>query len=312
LNNLINYFELLFQNKNKDSGNNINDLLSFLGSSSLGSQKKPSLNLDSMNSKKSTSSTIQNKNTPFASFSYHEDKNLKYRQSMEDTGVTLPNLTNDYKTSLFGIFDGHGGNDVVKYIKDRIPEIIKKYINDLCPIEKCFINSFNKIDEELKFYDSENTGSTATIVLIQDNKIYCANVGDSRAYIIYNNSIKQITVDHKCSIPEEAERIMNAGGKITKNRVQGQLVLTRSLGDLYVKKYGVTNLPDISVNKIDYNIRYVVIASDGIWDVVDEKTVLSMSKSRKNAEEFCKDLVKLAIEKETKDNVSCIVISFEN
>ena len=302
----------MFQNKNKDSGNNINDLLSFLGSSSLGSQKKPSLNLDSMNSKKSTSSTIQNKNTPFASFSYHEDKNLKYRQSMEDTGVTLPNLTNDYKTSLFGIFDGHGGNDGVKYIKDGTPESIKKYRNDLCPIEKCFINSFNKIDEELKFYDSENTGSTATIVLIQDNKIYCANVGDSRAYIIYNNSIKQITVDHKCSIPEEAERIMNAGGKITKNRVQGQLVLTRSLGDLYVKKYGVTNLPDISVNKIDYNIRYVVIASDGIWDVVDEKTVLSMSKSRKNAEEFCKDLVKLAIEKETKDNVSCIVISFEN
>jgi len=302
----------MFQNKNKDNGNNINDLLSFLGNSSLGSQKKPSLNLDSMNSKKSTSSTIQNKNTPFTSFSYYEDKNLKYRQSMEDTGVTLPNLTNDYKTSLFGIFDGHGGNDVVKYIKDRIPEIIKKYINDLCPIEKCFINSFNKIDEELKFYDSENTGSTATIVLIQDNKIYCANVGDSRAYIIYNNSIKQITVDHKCSMPEEAERIMNAGGKITKNRVQGQLVLSRSLGDLYVKKYGVINLPDISVNKIDYNIRYVVIASDGIWDVVDEKTVLSMSKSRKNAEEFCKDLVKLAIEKETKDNVSCIVISFEN
>jgi serine/threonine protein phosphatase PrpC len=231
---------------------------------------------------------------------------------MEDTGVTLPNLTNDYKTSLFGIFDGHGGNDVVKYIKDRIPEIIKKYINDLCPIEKCFINSFNKIDEELKFYDSENTGSTATIVLIQDNKIYCANVGDSRAYIIYNNSIKQITVDHKCSIPEEAERIMNAGGKITKNRVQGQLVLTRSLGDLYVKKYGVTNLPDISVNKIDNNVKYVVIASDGIWDVVDENTVLNMSKLKKNAEEFCKDLVKKAIEKESKDNISCIVISFEN
>ena len=301
----------MFQNKYKDNGNNINDLLSFLGSSSLGSQKKPSFNLDSMNSKKSTSSTIQNKNTPFTSFSYYEDKNLKYRQSMEDTGVTIPNLTNDYKTSLFGIFDGHGGRDVVKYIKDRIPEIIKKNINDLCPIEKCFINSFNKIDEELKFYDSEYTGSTATIVLIQDNKLYCANVGDSRAYIIYNNSIKQITVDHKCSVPEEAERIMNAGGKITKNRVQGQLVLSRSLGDLYVKKYGVSNLPDISVNKIDYNIKYVVIASDGIWDVIDEQTVLNMSKLRKKAEEFCKELVKLAIEKETKDNVSCIVISFE-
>ena len=299
----------MFQNK-KDSGNNINDLLSFLGGSSLVSQKKPSMNLDSMNSKKSTSTTINNKNTPFVSYSYQEDKNLKYRQSMEDIGVTLPNLTNDYKTSLFGIFDGHGGNDVVKYIKDRIPEIIKKNLNDLYPIEQCFINSFNKIDEELKFYDSEYTGSTATIVLIQDNKIYCANVGDSRAYIIYDNYIKKITVDHKCSVPEEAERIIKAGGKITKNRVQGQLVLSRSLGDLYVKKYGVINLPDISTNTIDYNIKYVVIASDGIWDVVDEKTVLNMSKMKKNADDFCKDLVKLAIEKESKDNISCIVISF--
>jgi len=299
----------MFQNK-KDNSNNINDLLSFLGGSSLVSQKKPSMNLDSMNSKKSTSTTIKNKNTPFSSFSYQEDKNLKYRQSMEDIGVTIPNLTNDYKTSLFGIFDGHGGNDVVKYIKDRIPEIIKKNLNDLYPIEQCFINSFNKIDEELKFYDSEYTGTTATIVLIQDNKIYCANVGDSRAYIIYDNYIKKITVDHKCSVPEEAERIIKAGGKITKNRVQGQLVLSRSLGDLYVKKYGVINLPDISINTIDYNIKYVVIASDGIWDVVDEKTVLNMSKMKKNADDFCKDLVKLAIEKESKDNISCIVISF--
>ena len=299
----------MFQNK-KDNSNNINDLLSFLGGSSLVSQKKPSMNLDSMNSKKSTSTTIKNKNTPFSSFSYQEDKNLKYRQSMEDIGVTIPNLTNDYKTSLFGIFDGHGGNDVVKYIKDRIPEIIKKNLNDLYPIEQCFINSFNKIDEELKFYDSEYTGSTATIVLIQDNKIYCANVGDSRAYIIYDNYIKKITVDHKCSVPEEAERIIKDGGKITKNRVQGQLVLSRSLGDLYVKKYGVINLPDISTNTIDYNIKYVIIASDGIWDVVDEKTVLNMSKMKKNADDFCKDLVKLAIEKESKDNISCIVISF--
>ena len=300
----------MFQNK-KDSGNNINDLLSFLGGSSLVSQKKPSMNLDSMNSKKSTSTTINNKNTPFVSYSYQEDKNLKYRQSMEDIGVTLPNLTNDYKTSLFGIFDGHGGNDVVKYIKDRIPEIIKKNLNDLYPIEQCFINSFNKIDEELKFYDSEYTGSTATLVLIQDNKIYCANVGDSRAYIIYDNFIKQITTDHKCSIPEEAERIIKSGGKITKNRVQGQLVLSRSLGDLYCKKYGVINLPDITINKIDYNMKYIIIASDGIWDVVDEKTVLNMSKMKKNADNFCKDLVKLAIEKESKDNISCIAISFE-
>ena len=288
-------------------------------------KKKFTFNFDDNSSKKQMSNSntssqpfFQNSknNYIFKSFSYHEDKNLKYRQSMEDIGVTLPDFIPEKKYSLFGIFDGHGGNDVVKYIKDRLPEIIKtnilnnnSYDNSM---ETKISLAFNKIDEELKFYDSEYTGSTATIVLIQDNKIYCANVGDSRAYIIYDNNIKQITVDHKCSVPEEAERIINCGGKITKNRVQGQLVLSRSLGDLYCKKYGVTNLPYISTNKIDYNVKYIVIASDGIWDVVDENTVLNMSKQRKNAEEFCKELVKKAIEKETKDNVSCIVISFEN
>ena len=57
-----------------------------------------------------------------------------------------------------------------------------------------------------------------------------------------------------------------------QKELQGQLVLSRSLGDLYCKKYGVSNLPDISINNIENNIKYVVIASDGIWDVVDEKT----------------------------------------
>ena len=294
--------------------NNINDLLSFLGGSSLVSQKKNTLNFNSSspssNANKSVSSKIENKNTPFISYSCHEDKNLKYRQAMEDYGVTLPNFLNDYKTSLFGVFDGHGGSDVVKYIKDRLPEIIKKNINELKPIEQSLTDSFNKIDDELKFYDSEYTGSTATIVLLNDNKIYCANVGDTRAYIVYDNYIKPISTDHKCTVPSEAERIFNLGGKITKGRVQGQLVLSRSLGDLYCKKFGVSNIPDISINKIDDRVKYIIIASDGVWDVVDEDTVFNMSKLKKSADDFCKDLVKLSIDKQTKDNVCCIVISF--
>ena len=81
---------------------------------------------------------------------------------------------------------------------------------------------------------------------------------------------------------------------------------------MYVKKYWVINTPDISVNTIDYNIKYVIFSSDGVWDVVDEKTVFNMSKMKKSSEDFCKSLVKMAIEKESKDNISCIVISFDN
>jgi protein phosphatase 1L len=234
---------------------------------------------------------------------------------MEDIGVMLPDFIPEKKYSLFGIFDGHGGNDVVKYIKNRLPEIIKANItknNNYDSIENNLTSSFHKIDEELKFYDSEHTGSTATILLFQDNIVYCANVGDSTAFIVYDNFIKKISIDHKCTDPKEEERILLNGGKITKNRVMGQLVLSRCLGDLYCKKYGVSNIPDISVNKLEGNVKYVVVASDGVWDVVKENELLQLSKNRKNAEGFCKDLVKLAIDKDTKDNVSCIVISFDS
>ena len=257
-------------NKNSGDNNNINDMLSFLGGSSLGGgqKKKFTFNFDETSSKKPTSNTnsqssFQNStsNYIFKSFSYHEDKNLKYRQSMEDIGVTLPDFIPDKKLSLFGIFDGHGGNDVVKYIKDRLPEIIKtnllnnnSYDNS---IETKISLAFNKIDEELKFYDSEHTGSTATILLLTEDKIYCANVGDSSAFIIYDNHLKKINTDHKCTDQKEEERILRSGGKITKNRVMGQLVLSRCLGDLYCKKYGVSNIPDISENKLEGNIKYI-------------------------------------------------------
>ena len=301
--------------------NNINDMLSFLSGSSLGGapKKKFGFSFGDFPEKKSSNtypkSQAQNikSNYIFKSFNYQEDKNLKYRQSMEDIGVVLPDFIPEKNSSLFGIFDGHGGNDVVKYIKNRLPEIIKTNItknND--PIELCLTSSFHKIDEELKFYDSEHTGSTATILLIQNNIIYCANVGDSSAFIIYDSYLKKISTDHKCTDPKEEERILMSGGKITKNRVMGQLVLSRCLGDLYCKKYGVSNTPDISMNKLDGNVKYIVVASDGVWDVVAENDLMKLSQNRKNAEGLCKDLVKLSIDKDTKDNVSCIVISFND
>ena len=274
-------------------------------------KSKPYLSLDSINNKKSGTSSIQNQNTPFKSFSYYEDKNLKYRQSMEDIGILIPDLTTDYKVSLFGIFDGHGGTDVVKFVKNRLPQLIKIYLNDLFPVEIAFKNAFKKVDEELKFFDSEYIGTTATLILIKDNKIYCANVGDTKAYIIYDKTYKQISNDHKCTNEDERKRITEIGGKIIKNRVMGQLILTRTLGDLYVKQFGVINTPDINVYDINETINYIIIASDGVWDVVDLDTITNMGKAGKNVGEFCKDIVKLSINKGTKDNVSCIVVSFK-
>ena len=92
----------------------------------------------------------------------------------------------------------------------------------------------------------------------------------------------------------------------------GQIILTRILGDLYVKQYGVINNPDISVNEINDKVKHIILASDAVWDVIDLDTLVGMGKSGKYVEEFCEDIVKFSVQKGIKDNVSCIVISFQD
>lgn len=301
---------------NPTDQNPLNNLFSFFSHSSMtkASNTQP-LNL--RNSKDVCSKTNidfqPNNNTHIKSFFYQEDKNLKYRQAMEDAGICFPNYTENYQNSLFAIFDGHGGVEVVKFIKDRFPNLIKQTItsNPSKSIEDNLKTSFSKIDSELKYYDSDYTGSTATIIYIENDNLICANVGDSRAFLISKSGPKMISVDHKCSDPNETQRIIKSGGIIKKGRVYGQLILSRTIGDLYVKKYGVINEPSISKNKIIPNTKFCVIASDGLWDVIDQDLLFQISQKFHNAENLAKELVKTAIDKGSQDNVSCVVISFD-
>ena len=94
--------------------------------------------------------------------------------------------------------------------------LIKTYLNDLYLVESTFINTFQKVDKELKFFESEYWRTTATLVLIKDNKIFCANVGDSKEYIMYDKNYKHNSFEHKCIDEEERTRIIETGGKIIK------------------------------------------------------------------------------------------------
>ena len=88
-------------------------------------------------------------------------------------------------------------------------------------------------DEAIK---EQMAGSTAITVLIRDNKLYCANAGDSRAIASKNGMLVQLSHDHKPNNPEEMDRIYNAGGWVEFNRVNGNLALSRALGDFLFKR----------------------------------------------------------------------------
>ena len=250
---------------------------------------------------------------PKKNYFYHEFPNLEFRKTMEDFHTIIPNFINE--SSYFGLFDGHSGIEVAQYLKTNFHKILKSNIEKIGDIPKSLNITFNQIDQDVinKKNFTNEVGSTATILIIHNiNKkkyIFCANVGDSKCFLIKKNKVNQISVDHKCTVENEVERIKKKGGIVFSGRVFGTLILTRTIGDREMKNYGVISNPSIYSNEINENEdQYIIIASDGVWDVVNEEDILNMSKKNLEPEKFCKMIIKKAIDNGTRDNVSCIVI----
>jgi serine/threonine protein phosphatase PrpC len=313
------------QNKSKNSSNNnlinisnsprINKILqeatvkyqnSKISNMPLLSQNQPSLSNQPSNSITSTNSYS------VIEYSYKEDQNPRFRNTMEDFCKIVDMYMGDRTRGYFSLYDGHGGTDPVKYAKERMPEILSKFLDKKESTESALISAFSKVDDELKFTDSENAGCTACVILItQENGkrfLYSANAGDTKSILLTQNEFIKLSVDHKCTDQSEVERIKQSGGLVFNGRVFGQLALTRALGDLALKKYGVSAMPHVTRVEITEKHKFAVVASDGIWDVNSEEDLLFMSKSFNNAEDFCNNLIKISLAKGSKDNMSCIVI----
>ena len=242
---------------------------------------------------------------------------------MQDFHKIIDKYMNDSTKGYFSLFDGHGtGTEPIKYARDRLPEILSKFLKDTnYNVEKSLIYSLQKLDDELKLYSEiENCGSTMTLVYIytdyQSNKriLYCANLGDSKGILITtdqedNKRYRVLTTDHKCSNEEEAKRIRNVGGIVFNGRLFGQLALSRALGDFSMKAYGLICTPSIHKHIINDKDKYVVIASDGVWDEVKEKEISEMCIDGDiSCEALGKKIVDTAIHRGSRDNVSCITI----
>ena len=250
--------------------------------------------------------------------------------------------------SYFSIFDGHSGNEVALFLSKHLHKILSKLLfnlniiinNNLNNIINNNINknennsqiehnnkiitllkkSFEIADEEIlnNLAYTKDVGSTGTIILLyklknENNNIFsryliCANIGDSKGYLLTKNNYTKITKEHKCNDIKEVERIKKNGGIVFNNRVFGTLMLTRSFGDKEMKKYGVISTPDCFCHKIKDEDLYIVIASDGVWDAVSEEEIMQMGGEKYSSDDFSKKIVKLAIDKGTRDNISCIVI----
>jgi protein phosphatase PTC1 len=101
--------------------------------------------------------------------------------------------------------------------------------------------------------------------------LYIANLGDTRAVLVSGASTaERMSYDHKSTDKAEADRVRRDGGIIMDDRVGGALAITRAFGDHALKKDGVIAKPYIKKHFLRPSDRCLVIASDGIWDVLDD------------------------------------------
>ena len=247
---------------------------------------------------------------------YKENANARYRDYMEDKGKSILNFNSSENNALICLFDGHGGQEVSKFLQENIA----KFWSEILPLnidnyENKIKNVFLNVDQKLKenhFYQVGSTGCIIYITIEHSQKIlYCANVGDTRAVLIKGNKAVRLTYDDRASDPKEHERIVSHGGIVFGGRVYGQLMLSRAFGDWELKTYGVICEPHIMRYEIEEEDSYVVIATDGVFDVMEDEDVFQLSKKQKNAKDFCEDVMKEAVERGSMDNISCFVVGLK-
>lgn len=175
-------------------------------------------------------------------------------------------------------------------------------------------------------WDGPQAGSTCVVSVIKGNTLTTANAGDSRAVLCRKGRAVALSRDHKPMDEDERARIQNAGGFVQEGRVNGSLALSRAIGDLEYKQSKqlsaelqiVTAHPEITTFELQEGDEFLVIACDGIWDVLTNQQTVDYVRQRLDAKiplsKICEQLADECMAPDTKgtgigcDNMSVVIV----
>jgi len=157
-------------------------------------------------------------------------------------------------------------------------------------MKRIFADAYKSCDDEYlqrasSAKPSWKDGTTATTVLLLNNTLYVANVGDSRAIVCRHKPIEDtcvplvLTKDHNPQQFDERMRIQKVGGNVKDGRILGVLEVSRSIGDGQYKNHGVTCVPDMKKCTLTGDDRYALIACDGLWKTFTNKDAVEFVNS---------------------------------
>lgn len=211
------------------------------------------------------------------------------RKNNEDRHTVIMNLDKSNKDqapiNLFGVYDGHGGKFVSSFLEESLPILFTDKRLEY-PLTKDYINKVYKYLQEkilkIKYFEkAKQCGSTCLLGIHykRDSNDYITiiNTGDTRSVLCRDNFAIPLSKDHKPMWPEEKSRIEKLGGKITFDGEDHRILdlsVSRAFGDFDAEPY-LTNMPDIFKYKLEKNDKFIVFACDGLWDVLDNQSVVN-------------------------------------
>ncbi|KAL6972076.1 protein-serine,threonine phosphatase [Sarracenia purpurea var. burkii] len=239
------------------------------------------------------------------------------RASMEDFFDVKTYEIDGQRVAMFGIFDGHGGSRAAEFLKEHLFENLTKHPQFITNTKLAISETYQQTDME--FLDSEkdiyrDDGSTASTAVLVGNHLYVANVGDSRAVISKAGKAIPLSEDHKPNRSDERKRIESAGGVVMWAgtwRVGGVLAMSRAFGNRMLKQFVVAE-PEIQDQEIDDEFELLVVASDGLWDVVPNEDAVSLARTEEEPEAAARKLTESAYTRGSADNITCIVVKFHH
>ncbi|XP_073055443.1 probable protein phosphatase 2C 59 isoform X2 [Primulina eburnea] len=241
-------------------------------------------------------------------FSYGYSSFPGKRSSMEDFYDTRIDGVEGEVVGLFGVFDGHGGARAAEYVKQNLFSYLIRHPKFISDTKSAIDSEFLKSEKN----QNRDAGSTASTAILVGDRLLVANVGDSRAVISRGGKAIAVSRDHKPDQTDERQRIEDAGGFVMWAgtwRVGGVLAVSRAFGDRLLKQYVVAD-PEIREEKVDDTLEFLILASDGLWDVVTNQEAVSMTKPIQEPEEAAKRLMQEAYKRGSADNITIVVVRF--
>jgi serine/threonine protein phosphatase PrpC len=204
------------------------------------------------------------------------------------------------------VFDGHGGSDVSRYLRQNLYSKLQDHrkrkqwedhdtpsYGSLSSHVTALRRAFEQVDREVCAMDyMSHQGSTAVAVSMHEEKdgrriLLSANVGDSRAVLCRNGGAVDLTRDHKPNCDRERARL-EAMGETVEYDPLGQcwrvrnLSLSRAIGDK-TSKPAVTGQVEIQQFTVTDGDEFIILGSDGLWDVMSSQDAVTFVRNRLNA-----------------------------